>query len=861
MAGVRLDFSRVHQINSSGAPLSGAKLGVHQNITMTNVALFSDRACLTPAANPVVADSTGRFNVVYMATAQLLTLSLKTSADVAVWSNDNWEPPVGSVDGIDAALEDAIVDFAYPLTPMMYDAAGDGVTNDDAEFAALEADQRGAEVDGVGRTYLVSAIPTGARYFNGQWKIGSTFYPMYPKRRAHPLDAEPTIIAEGPDVHYWPGPGAQIEASDLIAGCYVKGYRHEVSVGAPLMGEVSRDGGRTWGHVQTLYSNASYEPRGLVGGRIGASRAFVFFALVDSAGNVITNGNRIIYSDDGWLTFTEVSVTGGEFYPHGEPIVAPNGDIVVYGYGGGNIYQAVTTAASAGAAWTLSTAKAGSGSITQPVEPIVVKIDTAKYLMLVRDGDGTPGDAWATTSTDGKTWGNAWVSSGIPLGSNPPSAIVWGGRLFVYICARLATAIELWQDKLLYADLDATAYYTSILAQDVQSAPPLHVAFAFDAILIGYLNIVPLRDDRWAAYLIDRESSGPASSAPSTSRLIMIGGYEGPKPQITHAPADPPPLMNSSFQRWSISASVSGITTTPTLTADRWLFSASAGTHAATRVSNSAAYRRLLDTNGLYALNVTAASGSGRFLRQRFYGASIMYAMSDYALTLQMTMDGTLPGEYRFYCDFYFGTGGSPSATASSVVVCAQDAMAGGLTYLEETLRTPTVEGKTFGSNNDAYCEIYFYADGSGACDVNFREFGAHWGDMSMSLLPYDPYREDVDLDRFQFVQLIPDNTRVAKAQAISTTRFIADYNFPHSMVKTPSLVSGFGTPADFDVNSPRDGGTAPVAIADCATIRIDDMTPYGGFITGTVASGLTAQDPVVLLAKGATRALRFSVE
>jgi len=51
---------------------------------------------LVSAANPIVADSSGRLPTRYVAATDLLTLTFKTSADVTVWSVDDFEPVVST---------------------------------------------------------------------------------------------------------------------------------------------------------------------------------------------------------------------------------------------------------------------------------------------------------------------------------------------------------------------------------------------------------------------------------------------------------------------------------------------------------------------------------------------------------------------------------------------------------------------------------------------------------------------------------------------------------------------------------------------------------------------------------------------
>lgn len=102
MAAYRIDYSRAQQLDANSQVYAGAKLYVYANKTTTLKTLYSDRDGLVTAANPIVADSAGRFPVRYVAADDLLTLTLKTSADVLIWSDDDFEP-VASVDNADLA--------------------------------------------------------------------------------------------------------------------------------------------------------------------------------------------------------------------------------------------------------------------------------------------------------------------------------------------------------------------------------------------------------------------------------------------------------------------------------------------------------------------------------------------------------------------------------------------------------------------------------------------------------------------------------------------------------------------------------------------------------------------------------------
>lgn len=96
MVALRIDWPHDQSIDANSAVRSGAKFYVFQNETTTSVTLYSDRAGSTTRANPVEADSAGNFPVVYVADDDLLTLVLKTSADVLINSWDDQEPEVST---------------------------------------------------------------------------------------------------------------------------------------------------------------------------------------------------------------------------------------------------------------------------------------------------------------------------------------------------------------------------------------------------------------------------------------------------------------------------------------------------------------------------------------------------------------------------------------------------------------------------------------------------------------------------------------------------------------------------------------------------------------------------------------------
>lgn len=59
------------------------------------------------------------------------------------------------------------------ITPQDNGAVGDGVTNDQSAFDALEAMPGDIQVDMLGMTYLVTTYPSTKKYFNGFFKVGT----------------------------------------------------------------------------------------------------------------------------------------------------------------------------------------------------------------------------------------------------------------------------------------------------------------------------------------------------------------------------------------------------------------------------------------------------------------------------------------------------------------------------------------------------------------------------------------------------------------------------------------------------------------------------------------------------------------
>jgi hypothetical protein len=78
--------------DANGDPLAGGKVYTYAAGTSTPLDTYSDQAGATPNANPVVLDARGEATIFWGASPY--KVSLYTSADVLVWTQDNLYPPL-----------------------------------------------------------------------------------------------------------------------------------------------------------------------------------------------------------------------------------------------------------------------------------------------------------------------------------------------------------------------------------------------------------------------------------------------------------------------------------------------------------------------------------------------------------------------------------------------------------------------------------------------------------------------------------------------------------------------------------------------------------------------------------------------
>ena len=83
MAGTLTPTPYQTVLDSDGVAVSGAKVYTYEAGTTTNATTYTTSALNVANANPIVADSAGRY-VAYLAAGQNLRFIIKTSADVTI---------------------------------------------------------------------------------------------------------------------------------------------------------------------------------------------------------------------------------------------------------------------------------------------------------------------------------------------------------------------------------------------------------------------------------------------------------------------------------------------------------------------------------------------------------------------------------------------------------------------------------------------------------------------------------------------------------------------------------------------------------------------------------------------------------
>lgn len=147
-------WPRYRAVDSTGAPISGAKLNFYAAGTSNRQDTYTTQALSVAHANPVVADANGVFAAIYLSDTLEYKIVLTDASDVTIWTEDNWD---GS-QAVGVSFSTRLQQIAS--NPLDYrSAVGDGVAD---EYLAVQdaIDNASRVVDLLGKTFRCDSAIT-----------------------------------------------------------------------------------------------------------------------------------------------------------------------------------------------------------------------------------------------------------------------------------------------------------------------------------------------------------------------------------------------------------------------------------------------------------------------------------------------------------------------------------------------------------------------------------------------------------------------------------------------------------------------------------------------------------------------------
>ena len=423
---------------------------------------------------------------------------------------------------------------SIPLTSLSrfgVSTSGSAVAND-AAFARLEAAVPGQDIDLLGGTYTVTAVPVGANYYNGTFQIGSALYPAPWRQFANPFDASAATVARYPGSFY--PSGLLYDATNYRLWRFeIVSSTHTNEYGSRIDALNSADMGSTWLNRRTIFSDATEKNVRAAAFGVMSSGRWGGLITTSSADGDTTYKTWFTYSDDDGATWTttDISASMSSLNPfiYGMMIpLGPSGDFAVYAYTGANTDIKVISTTDNGTTWACASAITSTGTGSTATEPSVVYVPGAGFLMFVRLGSG--GNAYAATSADGLTFSD-WVDTGVLLGSNPVHALYDGGRVHFTAIQRGGGFVGTTRPNqlMVWSGAGAAVYADPSILGD--SAPKLMHVLADRS--IGMLQSCRLSTDTsdvlapWVH--VAKAGEGPSTEVQTHNDVVLISQY----PQAT----------------------------------------------------------------------------------------------------------------------------------------------------------------------------------------------------------------------------------------------------------------------------------------------------------------------------------------
>lgn len=844
-----------------GTPESGALIYFKKKGTSTNQVAYLDDSLDTPCQNPEPCDAGGR-QVVYLDGEKNYDITVKDAAGAITYLSVTYNAVSSSTGGADPDASGAANQAAFLSIPI------------------------GSCVDLQGLTYTVTdayAVCDWIEPYNGALQVGSTRYAMARSPKEWASDG-PVAAAQNYGFRPYIAGLGHFAATDInIRGDWLA-RRHVGDVGAPLIVRISYGGGR-YEQAITVPVTSTRQPGFFCGGMISPTRFAIAFRELQANGT--ETSAKFFYFDganpieSSAYAVQDISVANSIIQSHGSLVLDDSGGVSFYGGGYLNngataadigILQARSTSAIAGTPTFTHTVAL---SMTSVAEPWVLKTP-AGFLMFLRTETGgsptyvpdgtvyTGGHLLMSRSPTGLpgTWTKP-ISLGLDAGSNPPSAVALFGKVDVVVTPRRNDPVDGFADKILVYRYNASTLYSATTAPDL---PAPHVAFSSAYSVLGYAQISRAKPNGVEyAFVAEENQAGPSyisgGSSPSSaaqvaySRIIGLGG----DPVVPYDEDIPNPetlTHNSTFQLWQGGTSFASITTTPTITCDRWKVLTDTGTVDVTRQVCTDAETFILPWAPKYKMRIASTVNAESVRAQQiFYGADQLRRFCGRVVTFVVWAKGTAAAQSagngpRVILNF--GTGGSPSPTIRAGVSFRQSQILANMTVMTATMSIPRFEEDdgtaiTLGSDNNAYFafEWEFCADATAA--TSFELFALSVNEGAIPVFPKFVDPEDARQQIIAYREILRysgTDKSVCVADFGSTSSGYGHLPWQHKIgVPAVSIVSG--SAASFEQY-----GTTPAT-----GVTFDRLSEAGGrillassaaFTTGI--GGLTATNAELLV-------------
>lgn len=171
-----------------------------------------------------------------------------------------------------------------------YGMLGDGSTNDTTASAAVP---EGAAIDGLNRTYVLTALPTKYQLYNATVSVSGVKYKMPSKKKVHPLDNSEIITVTKSNLNAHQLGGIWHDTTEnRIYRVYVEGYTHAPQKGGIIYLDYSEDGGQTFIGRRSIYSAQDASIDGCVAWKMASTRVGILFGK-----SVSSRSTHFMYTD------------------------------------------------------------------------------------------------------------------------------------------------------------------------------------------------------------------------------------------------------------------------------------------------------------------------------------------------------------------------------------------------------------------------------------------------------------------------------------------------------------------------------------------------------------------------------------